>query len=104
MCLMSGKDWACARRETPARVARACAKDVAETTASRQPSPGTGPRRSCGTGRPCRRSGNWGSTATSSPSRVVNSYLPLIYTLEKKAMQEIPAWPPELRYTGVLFW
>jgi hypothetical protein len=41
-----------------------------------------------------------GSAAASSPSRVVNSCLPVIYTLEMKAMQEIPAWP---RYTGVLF-
>jgi hypothetical protein len=41
-----------------------------------------------------------GSAAASSPSRVVNSCLPVIYTLEQEAMQEIPAWP---RYTGVLF-
>jgi len=41
-----------------------------------------------------------GSAAASSPSRVVNSCLPVIYTLEKEVMQEIPAWP---RYTGVLF-
>jgi len=41
-----------------------------------------------------------GSAAASSPSRVVNSCLLPIYTLEKEAMQEIPAWP---RYTGVLF-
>jgi hypothetical protein len=39
----------------------------------------------------------------SSPGRVVNSCLPLIYTLEQEAMQEIPAWPSELPYTGVLF-
>jgi len=39
----------------------------------------------------------------SSPNRVVNSCLLPIYTLEKEAMQEIPAWPSELRYTGVLF-
>jgi hypothetical protein len=39
----------------------------------------------------------------SSPGRVVNSCLPLIYTLEKKAMQEVPAWPSELRYTVYYF-
>jgi hypothetical protein len=38
-----------------------------------------------------------------SPGRVVNSCLLPIYTLEKKAMQEVPAWPSELCYAGVLF-
>jgi hypothetical protein len=42
-------------------------------------------------------------SAASSPSPVVNSWLPLIYTLETEAMQELPAWPSEIRYTGVLF-